>query len=334
MPIIGLGPHGERASSLVRLELSAEEAETIRAGRFRVAIVLHTTASDWARQQIAGMIRQFEESGTDIVEIVDCRFSTAVQNAALERLAGAGLSGVISLPVGNAAVADAHRAVVRSGASLVLLDNAPAGLAPGLDYVCVVSADNFGLGQIAAELLSPCLPQGSLAGIISYGSDFFATQQREIAFRKWMGQNRPDIGLKAARFTDVNLVAPIVDGLIAGNLGLAGLFAVWDAPAMQAVAALKSRMRSLPITTVDLGNEVAIEMARGGPVKGLGAQQPYDQGMTAATALLQCLAGRPPSCWIALPGLRVTQSTLVDAYQKVWHTKPPHDLMAALGRPS
>ena len=330
MPIRGLGPHGERASALLRLDLSESEAEKVRNSQFTVGVVLHTTASDWARQQIAGIVRTLGEYSTAVVEVIDCKFNPSSQSAALERLARQHLSGVISIPVGNVAVADAHRAVARSGTKLVLLDNAPSGLLPGSDYVSVVSADNFGLGQIAAELLSRYLPPSSIAGILSYGIDFFATQQREIAFRKWMASNRPDVGLKTARFTDVNLVAPAVDGLMAANPELAGLFAVWDAPAMQAVAALRARSEDLPITTVDLGNEAAIEMAIGGSIKGIGAQQPYDQGVTAATATLQALVGRQPPGWIALPGLHVTRDNLMEAYQTVWHTPAPRRLIAAL----
>lgn len=38
------------------------------------------------------------------------------------------------------------------------MDNAPTGLLPGKDYVSLISADNFGLGNMAAELLARQLP--------------------------------------------------------------------------------------------------------------------------------------------------------------------------------
>ena len=49
--------------------------------------------------------------------------------------------------------------------ALFLLDNAPSGLRPGLDHLAVSSADNFGLGAIAAELASPYVPNEGVAGI-------------------------------------------------------------------------------------------------------------------------------------------------------------------------
>ena len=48
MPIKGLGPHGERASTLLQLELSESEASRIRETQNTAAIVLHTTGSDWS----------------------------------------------------------------------------------------------------------------------------------------------------------------------------------------------------------------------------------------------------------------------------------------------
>ena len=263
MSIRGLGPHGERASALTQLNLSYQEAELLRAERKTVAVVLHTSTSDWARQQVAGIVGTLGEYGAAVIEVVDCNFDPVAQSRALVRLSRRRLSGVISIPVGNTAVSDAHRAVAAAGTKLVLLDNAPAGLLPGTDYVSVVSADNFSLGQSAAEMLSSSIGQGGVVGVLSYGIDFFVTHEREIAFRKWMASNRPDVVIRTARFTNVQLVAPVVDGLLAAQPDLAGLFAVWDAPAMQAIAALKARHRSLPITTIDLGNEVAGEVGVG-----------------------------------------------------------------------
>ena len=330
MPITGLGPHGERASPPQLLGLSETEMAQVRERRFNLAVVLHTTSSDWAKQQLAGIVLTLGRHAADVVEVIDCEFDYSTQINALERLAKEPPDAVISIPIGNAAVADAHRKISCTGSKLILLDNAPTGLIPGTDYASVVSADNFGLGQIGAELLSPYLTPADSVGILSYGIDFFATHEREIAFRKWMENHRPDVKIRTARFTSINLVAPMVDGFLAADPHIKGLFAVWDEPAMQAVAALQSRSRDIPITTVDLGNAAATEMAGGGLIKGIGAQRPFDQGVAAATAALQSLVGREPPPWVALPGMAVTRANVVEAYQTIWHAPAPKELLSAL----
>jgi ribose transport system substrate-binding protein len=235
------------------------------------------------------------------------------------------VDAVISIPIGNAAVADAHRAISHAGIKLILMDNAPTGMLPSSDYATVVSADNFGLGQIAAELLSPHLAAGSTAGVLAYGADFFATHEREIAFRKWMGDRRQDVEIARARFADVSHVKEAVGSLVDSHPTLSAIFAVWDVPAMHAVAELRERGLVLPITTVDLGNEVAAELAWGRSIKGIAAQQPYDQGVALGVASILALLGRPTPPWMALPGLSVTRENVLEAYQVVWHAPAPAD---------
>lgn len=329
MSIAGLGPHGERAASPERLELSDADADAARDRHFSVAIVLHTTTSDWSKQELAGIVTTLGRYSAAVVEVADCEFSIDNQIQALDRLVREAPDAIISIPIGNTAVADAHRSVSRAGIKLILMDNAPTGLLPGTDYVSVVSADNFGLGQICAELLSPHIPQAETAGILAYGVDFFASNEREIAFRKWMASERPDVTVKQAKFANVEQVAPVVHTFLDANPDVRGLFAVWDVPAIQAVRALRARSRELPMTTIDLGNEVATELAGDGIIKGIGAQQPFDQGVAVATATIASLLGRQVPPWVVLPGLAVTSANVVEAYQVVWHSPAPPQLIKA-----
>jgi ribose transport system substrate-binding protein len=327
--ITGLGPHGERGAPADKLALTADEAARARAGHFTIAVVLHTTTSDWSRLEAAGISDTLSAYGARVIEIVDCSFEKSKQNLALSRLADSRVDAVISIPIGVSGVADAHRRVTKSGKKLILLDNVPTGLSPGVDYVAVVSADNFNLGEIAAELLSPHIPDEGVAGILTYEADFFAANEREIAFRKWMGVNRPDMTLVRGRFAAVEDAGAAFDKLLAGNSDLDGLFVTWDVPALRALDAIRATGRALPVTTVDLGNAIASELAVGGLVKGVAAQRPYDQGAAAAVAALMSLVGRQLPPWIATAGIAVARDNLSEVYQTVWRARPPGELFAA-----
>lgn len=329
MLIAGLGPHGEKAAPPERLALSEAEADIARDRRFTAAVVLHSASSDWARQQLSGIVATLGRYSAAVVEVVYCGFKFAAQVEALARLTRERVDAIISIPVGNTAVADAHRNVARAGTKLILMDNAPTGLLPGNDYACVVSADNFGLGQMAASLLSPHIPRSGSVGILAHGVDFFVTNEREIAFRKWMEAERPDITLRQTKFSTVEQASRATGNLLDADPELSGLFAVWDEPAMRAVGVLRSRSRLLPMTTIDLGNAVAIELAGGEVLKGIGAQQPYDQGVAVAMATIMALVGGQPPPWIALPGLAVTQDDVIETYQVVWHSPAPAELIRA-----
>lgn len=329
MPIAGLGPHGEKAAPPERLELTEADAAAARDRQFAVAAVFHTTTSDWSTQALAGIVTTLGRYSAAVVEVVDCQFSIENQIRALERIVEEQPDAIISIPIGNAAVAEAHRQVSRAGIKLIIMDNGPTGLLPGTDYVSVVSADNFGLGQVGAELLSPSIPSGGRAGILAYGVDFFASNEREIAFRHWMGARRPDVTILQARFSEVDRVAPVVEQFIDRQGEIDGMFAVWDVPAMQAIGALRSRGRTLPMTTIDLGNEAATELAAGGMITGIGAQRPFDLGAAAAMATISALLGHQPPPWVALPALPVTRKNVIEAYQVVWHAPAPSALIKA-----
>ncbi|MEZ5778841.1 MAG: substrate-binding domain-containing protein [Paracoccaceae bacterium] len=330
MPITGLGPHGERAAPPSRLTLTPDDVAAAEGRHFKVAIVLHTGESDWSRQQLAGIVGTLGDCTAIVTEVVDCGFRADAQIAALERLSREPLDAIISIPVGNAAVADAHRKVSRAGIRLILHDNVPTGMLPGMDYTSLISADNFGLGLIGAELLAPHVPKGGEIGLMTYGVDFYATNEREIAFGRWMVAQRPDLTVRTIRFPSLEAVRETTLSMIEANPGLAGLFVVWDTPAMEAIAALEGAEHNLPVTTVDLGREAAICLAQERLVVGIAAQQPFQQGVAVAEAAILSLLGRTVPGWIALPGLAVTKDNVAESYQTVWRSHAPQEILAAL----
>ena len=70
---------------------------------------------------------------------------------------------------------------------------------------------------------------------------------------------------------------------------------------LTAMAAARANGRDdLIITTVDLGENVAISMAQGGFIKGLGAQRPYDAGVVEAKLAGYALLGKDAPDFVAL----------------------------------
>ncbi|WMS43771.1 substrate-binding domain-containing protein [Acuticoccus sp. MNP-M23] len=321
MPITGLGPHGERAVSPAWKSLTPSDIAAARERRFRVAVVLHTNDSDWSRQQLTGMVGTFGDSAVVVNEVVDCGFRADAQSNALQRLSNEPLDAIISIPVANASVAEAHRCVSRAGIRLFLQENVPTGLLPGTDYTSFISADNFGLGLICAELLSPHVATGSEIGLMTYGIDFYSSNEREIAFRRWMIANRPDLTVRMIRFPSLDAVGETTRAFIDASPAIAGLFVVWDTPALAAIHAFEAAGYDIPVTTVDLGRDAAICLARGRQIVGIAAQEPFRQGVAAAETVIQSLLGVAVPHWIALPGLPVTRENVAESYQTVWRSQ-------------
>ena len=86
----------------------------------------------------------------------------------------------------------------------------------------------------------------------------------------------------------------------------------------------------LIITTVDLGENVAISMAQGGFIKGLGAQRPYDAGVVEAKLAGYALLDKDAPDFVALPALPVSQGNLLEAWTQVYSTEPTDNIKSMM----
>jgi ribose transport system substrate-binding protein len=216
------------------------------------------------------------------------------------------------------------------------MDNVPAGFVPGTDYVSVVSADNYGNGVAAAHLMAKALgPDGGEIGLVFHAADFFVTKQRYDAFKATIASDYPNItivdeqGIGGPDFSgDAEKAA---GAMLTSNPNIKGIWAVWDVPAEGVMAAARANGRDdLIITTVDLGENVAISMAQGGFIKGLGAQRPYDAGVVEAKLAGYALLGKDAPDFVALPALPVAQDNLLDAWKQVYSTEATENVKASM----
>src|SRR5207248_11279711 len=123
-------------------------------------------------------------------------------------------------------------------------------------------------------------------GLIYHAADFYVTKQRYQAFKAAIAKF-PEIqivsekGVAGPDFASQAEAA--ASAMLTESPDLNGIWAVWDVPAEGVVAAaLTSGRPELVITTIDLGLNAALAIAKG-QIYGLGAQRPFDQGVTEAT---------------------------------------------------
>jgi len=120
--------------------------------------------------------------------------------------------------------------------------------------------------------------------------------------------------------------------MLTQHADLDAIWAVWDVPAEGVLAAARAAGRSdLVITTIDLGENVAIDMAKGGPIYGLGAQRPFDQGIAEARLGAYGLLDKKAPPYVAVNALPVTSDTLDQAWQTVYHQGLPDKVKKAQG---
>lgn len=318
------GPNGEKAAPASSLTLTDEEIAKLKAGNYSAAISFHYAGNDWSSAQQKGLEDTFKKYGINIVGTTDANFSVEQQVSDLETLTALNPDVMISIPTDAKATSDAFKRVSDRGIKLVFMDNVPDNFVAGENYVGAVSADNYGNGVIAAELIGDKLKGKGKIGIIHYDVDYFVTNQRLEAFEKTIKKKYPDIEVIAKTgFSDVNQSTEVADAMLTQNPDLEAIFAIWDIPAEGVLSALTSSGREdVFVSSIDLGDNIAKEIAQG-KVLGVGAQLPYDQGVAEATMAAYALLGKETPSYVAVPATKVERNTIVSGYEMVYHKKAP-----------
>src|SRR5258705_7067484 len=322
------GPNGETPSPASSVTLTPEEISKIQGLKAKAAIVMHYSGNDWALAQVAGLKEQFAKMGIEVIAVTDAGFKPEKQVADIETILAQKPQIIVSIPTDPVSTASAYKKAADQGVKLVFMDNVPKGFEAGKEYISVVSADNYGNGVVAALLMAKFLKGKGQIGLVFHAADFFVTHQRYDGFKKTITDNYPgtniaaEQGIGGADFSGDGDKA--TSALLTSQRNLNGIWAVWDVPAEGAISAARSAGKDdLVITTCDLGLNVAIDMAQNGFIKGLGAQRPYDQGVTEALLAGYGLLGKQAPPYVALPALAVTRDNLLEAWKEVYHTEAP-----------
>jgi ribose transport system substrate-binding protein len=333
--VFSTGPHGESPTAASEVMLTEDELAQIKGMEATAAIVMHYSGDDWSAAQIAGLRDQFGKMGIEVIAETNAGFKPETQVSDIETVLARNPSIMVSIPVDPVATVSAYRQAADQGVKLVFMDNVPQGFTPGQDYVSVVSADNYGNGIVSAHLMAEALGGEGQIGIVFFSADFFVTQQRYDAFKSTIEENYPNIEI----FEEQGIAAPdfagqadqVASAMLTRNAELNGIWAVWDVPAEGVINAIRTagRENDVVVTTIDLGQNVAISLAQGGIVKGLGAQRPFDQGVTEAILAGYGLLDKEAPPFVALPALPVTRENVLEAWQTVYHQDPPQALQDA-----
>jgi ribose transport system substrate-binding protein len=333
--VLSLGPNGEKPTAASTVVLTDDELAKVKAMHATAALVFHYAGNDWSQAQLDALKAQFKAEGIEVIAVTDAGFKPEKQVADLETVMAQKPSIIVSIPVDAVATAAAYKAVSEKGVKLVFMDNIPKGFVAGKDYVSSVSADNYGNGVAAGHLMAKALGGKGEIGLVFHAADFFVTKQRYDGFKKTIQENYPDIkivdeqGIGGPDFSgDAEKAA---GAILTAHPNVNAIWAVWDVPAEGVMSAARAAGRDdLIIVNEDLGENVAIAMAKGEFIKGLASQRPYDQGVTEAKLAAYALIGKPAPAYVALPAAPITRDTLLKGWEEIYHQPPTAKIKASM----
>ncbi|MDF3075380.1 MAG: hypothetical protein K0S54_3047, partial [Alphaproteobacteria bacterium] len=320
-PVVGF-PHGAPASSPDVLKLTDAEITRLRRGKFTAGIAMQALDTPWNALQVEAISTTLARYGIEVVAVTDAAQDPRRQAEHLLGMIERKVNVIFSVPIDPETQTEAYKRVARAGIKLVFMDNVVHELAPGRDYVTVVASDNEKNAAFAAREMMQAIGAEGEVGLLTYFYDsYYSIAARREGFLKALSEH-PNVRLAAMeRFTQPREAYTKTIAMLTAHPNIKGIFAVWGDPAMQAIAAAKAMGRTdIVVTTVDLGPDTAMYVARG-EILAIGAQLPYDLGIAEANAAAYALLGKPVPPYISLPALRVKKANLLSALELV--TKQP-----------
>ncbi|WCK53187.1 LacI family DNA-binding transcriptional regulator [Aneurinibacillus sp. Ricciae_BoGa-3] len=330
---IGRGPLGEKAESPEVLDLTPSEIDLIRSGSYTAAISFHYSGIAWARLHEKGIKDVFSDLGVKVLAVTDAHFDPELQIKQHASILAMNPDVLISIPADEVLTEQSYREVVNKGVKLVLINNVPNGLQQE-DYVSCVSVNERQNGQTAGRILGEYLSTNNKKkiGLLLHGAPFFATKQRDTAVQQVLSEEFPELEIVAIdNFISRKKTFDKCYEMIKNHPEIEGLYVSWDAPAQEALNALRELNREdISIVTADLDSDVALNMAKGGPIKGLSAQRPYEQGRAMALAAANALIGKKIPSFIGVAPYKITRDNLLTGWQDILRERPPKELIKAL----
>lgn len=326
---VQMGPRGEEPTDAAELTVSdtainalKQSGKTYRVGTF------WQVQADTLTLMIEGLEETWKELGVPI-EISGqtiANFDAQQQVNDINTLLAQDPDALVGILVDPEAVSTAIAEVNEQDVPIVFWD-LPA---EGEEYNSIVTSAGRLAGCRSADAMAEHLGGEGKIAVMPLTFDFYPTDQRVEGFKERIAEY-PGIEIvreDGATVYDDGL--SVGEGILQAVPDLAGVFASWQDPAMGIVAAARAAGRDdLVVTTVDLSDTAAVEIASCGILKATAAQLPYDQGVAEAKSVVNILAGEPNPEFIVTDTPLATHETLFEVYEQVFHNDPPQELVDA-----
>jgi ribose transport system substrate-binding protein len=330
--IAPIGPDGKEGVLASTMTLSPDEIAKLKqkanGKKFRVATFWQVQA-DTGTLQLRGMRDTFAKLGLPIEIVAEAyaNWDAAKQSDQIQTLIKTKPDALVGILVDTAAASKAIQAANAANIPVVFWD-VPADNAK---YAAVISAHGRLAGWKAADALAEAIGGKGEVAALPMKFKFFPTDQRVDGFLERI-KTYPDIkvvgqGQGATVFDDGQKVG---EALLQRFPDIKGMFVSWQDPALGVVAAARTLGRTdLAVTTVDLAEKPALEIATCGILKGTVADYPYDLGVAEATAVAKIILGEKVPKFSVTDVNLANHATVLDLYKKVYRQDPPQKLQDA-----
>ncbi|QQO10146.1 substrate-binding domain-containing protein [Breznakiella homolactica] len=325
------GPSGESPTSYDDVVLSDADMAAVRQNRYKAAILMHES-TDWVNAVIAGARDMFGKLGIDVVAVTDAQMDSNKQRTDIETALALKPDIIVTLVVDPVSGAVALRQAINQGVKVVLISNLPSGFVHGKDYAGIVTDDLFAMGKSVAEMIGDSLGGKGEVALMFHDADYYVTNQRDKAVEAVLRRDYPEIKI----VTKQGIVNPsdgdtITSAILTQYPRVNAVYAPWDSIAEGTVAAVRaSGRKDVGVFTIDLGANSAMDLVKGGSMKGMVADLPYVLGETLAKMGALSALGKDTPAFVTVPAIKVTKDNIRTEWQRSLNRPLPPEVQQAM----
>lgn len=326
-----VGPQGESPTNYDDVYLSSDDKSTIKSGGYKAAILMHTS-SDWTNAVIAGAKDMFAELGVDVVAVTDAEFDPNKQRTDIETTMALDPDIIITLVLDPVSGSVALKQAIDKGVKVVLISNLPSNFEHGRDYAGIVTDDLFQMGEATAQMIGDSLNGEGEVALMYHDANYYVTNQRDQAVEAVLKRDYPGIKI----VTKKGIVNPSDGDVIASAIltqfpEVDAIYAPWDTIAEGVVAGVRAAGNdNVGVFTMDLGANNAMDLVKGGSMKGMVADLPYVLGETLAKMGSLSVLGRETPPFVTVPAIKVDKGNIEIQWERSLNRALPEDVRKAM----
>jgi ribose transport system substrate-binding protein len=323
-----VGPNGETPTAADQLNLTPEEIQKIKDGKYTAAFVWHEDSA-LVKAVESGARRQFEKLGIKVLATTSADFDAAKQANNVQTVLAQNPSVIVTIAVDPTSAAAAFKPAVDKGTKLVVMTTPPKGYKAGQQMVGIVTMDLTAMGKLNADMLGKALKGKGKVGYMYHDADFWFTNQRDKAFKEWLGYLYPDIKIVAQQgFSDPARTEDIANAMLTQNPDLNGVYVAWATAADGVLSALRQQGRKdVKVVTNDLEANQAADLVKGGNMAGLVNNGSVRVGEGLATVAGYGLIGKSAPAMVVGTPKAATKDTVAEAWRDDYNQDPPANVL-------
>ncbi len=325
-----IGPMGESPTSYSDISLMDKDVMNIKEGNYRAAILMHSS-SDWTSAVIDGAKSMFSSLNIEVVAVTDAEMDPNKQRTDIETTLALKPDILITLVLDPVSGSVALKQAIEKGVKVVLISNLPNDFTHGVDYAGIVTDDLFQMGQATAEMIGESLGGKGDVALMYHDANYYVTNQRDKAVEAVLRRDYPEINIVAkkgiANPSDGDVIA---SAILTQYPSVDAIYAPWDTIAEGVVAGVRAAGKdNVGVFTMDLGANNAMDLVKGGNMKGMVADLPYVLGETLAKMGALSILDKETPAFVTVPAIKVDRDNIESHWKLSLNRDLPEDILKA-----